>query len=1343
MARYPDRIAVEVPPGVDRPRRQQVTYARLGADSARLAAALVEVAQLGVARAHEVHSARDRLVVILLPRDSHLVYAAQLAVLRAGAAFTCVEPTLSDYRLDVVLADAEPVAVITDAHGAARMRDRTSSVSVSCVDVAAVLGDDTPLPQAGEFDAKIRPCDLAYVIYTSGTTGHPKGVMIEHGSVSNLVTADLETFALTPDDRVGQGSSCAYDSSIEEIWLAFAAAATLVVVDDETLRRGPDLVPWLRDERITVFCPPPTLLRSMGCVDPARELPRLRLLYVGGEALPIDVANRWGSGRWLENGYGPTECTVTVLRGRVHPGSEVTIGRPIRGHTALVLTPGTLTEVPTGEPGELCIAGPGVARGYWRRPDLTAEKFVEHPRAGRVYRTGDLVRCAADGEYRYLGRVDSQVKLRGHRIELEAIEACLTACPGVRAAACRLQGTGADALIAAHVVPIDPSDPPGWAVIAPALRERLPEPMIPSRFAIAASLPLTVGGKLDRNALPIVDLAAAQAPGADAPYEAPRDALEARVLEAFAHPLGIEPSRVSIHQDFFALGGDSLRAAEFVSRLRLESDTAGISVRDVYRLRTVAAITAAVRVEGSPSAGGGVDAALEAEFRRDSASGAPKARHRTVTLLQALWLGVAFVAASSLASAMLWEALPWAVDSLGVPRLLGLSPVIAGLSWIAYTVLAVGLTVVSKWVFVGRYRAGAIPVGSVPFFRHWIVKRFAGLIPWRTLSGTEFVPVVLRALGARVGRRVHVHRGVDFQQGGWDLLDLGDDVSLGRDAVVRLVELHAGHWLVGPIEVGARATLEVRAGLSRSTVVEAGARVTALSWVAPETRVPAGEVWSGVAAKNSGLESASEPADAPRAPSRPALWTHAWATVALRGLIGFVGIVPVAALLTGALVLLRGGVDEAVLWLLEGRATSTAWLLLGASLVAAVPLRLLVQAGVARVLGRVAPGVHPRLGLVALRAMLSAEVLESAGRWLSGTLYWPIWLRLAGLRIGRGCEISTLIDTVPQLVEMGDECFFADGVYLCGPRIDRGTVSLGRTTFGRNVFLGNHVVVPGGMRLTDDILIGVSTVADGPIMRGGSSWFGQPPFELPRRKPEIDRRLTHEPDRLRFVNRVSWESLRFAIELWPAWVFVTWCQTLAAFEANTNPAAFFFGVVPALSLAAAAALVSCGIGLKWLLLGRVRPGSHPLWSCWCSRWDFHYVFWDRTVSSVLRALEGTLWLAFFLRALGVRIGRRVALGDGFAQVVDPDMLSFDDDATVSGVFQAHTFEDRVLTIDRVRIGKGATLGNNTVVLYATEIGDRARVAPHGVVMKGERLPPDRAYLGVPTRPAPLRVNDSG
>jgi non-ribosomal peptide synthetase-like protein len=338
------------------------------------------------------------------------------------------------------------------------------------------------------------------------------------------------------------------------------------------------------------------------------------------------------------------------------------------------------------------------------------------------------------------------------------------------------------------------------------------------------------------------------------------------------------------------------------------------------------------------------------------------------------------------------------------------------------------------------------------------------------------------------------------------------------------------------------------------------------------------------------------------------------------------------------------------------------------------------------------------------------------------------------MSVGRDCEIRTIIDVVPEHLTIGRACFLADGIYLGGPDVHRGTVRLSPTQIEDGAFIGNHAVIPAGATIGPGVLVGISTIADARAAVRGTSWFGHPPFPLARRAVEgVDRRLTHEPGPIRYLNRVFWEWLRFGIPVVALWVLVAWVGVIALAPRSVPPQVIVTVLAPAVTVAAACLLCLFVLALKWILLGRVSPGEHPLWSCWCSRWDFLYVAWTQLARPFLARLEGTLLLHWYLRAMGATIGRRVLLGAGFAQMVDPDMLTIEDDATVHALFQAHTFEDRVLKIDRVRVGRRSTVGHAVVLLYGAEIGDDATVAPHSVVMKRERLTAGRVYEGCPTR----------
>jgi non-ribosomal peptide synthetase-like protein len=1301
--RWPNRPAVDAPPGAGRPKRRVVTYAELDRLSDALAADLRESVS------------GECVVAVLLPRTSERLYVAQLATLKAGAAHACVDPLFPDDQLDRIVDDVRPVALVTDAVGEARVRAAGLRVErLVNLDSWEPERPADPMPDA----PWLTPESLAYVIYTSGTTGRPKGVLIEHAGVANLVRADVHEYDIRPGDRVAQNSSPSYDSSVEEVWLALAAGATLVVMDDETVRLGPDLIPWLRAERVTVLCPPPTLLRTTGCADPRRELPDLRFVYLGGEALTADIAERWGPGKLLVNGYGPTECSVTCTRERVLPGEPITIGRPLPGFRAWVLD-ADLNEVPEGEPGELCVGGVGLARGYHNRPELTAQKFPVHPTFGRIYRTGDRVHRDPTGRLHYHGRIDAQVKLRGYRIELEAIEARLAECAGVREAACTVQGPADHGRLVGFLVPTDPAHPPDPEVLKAHLRKTLPAYMVPGHLAFLEHLPTTVSGKLNRKALPELLEPARTRAGEYAP---PRDAIEEKLAGAVRKTLACADP-VSIHDDFFNhLGGDSLRAALLISHLRDDPATAALTVRDLYEARTVAEL--ARRVGVSEPAESAPDAGANPPARPDHA--------RLATTVQTAVLLVGLVVGALLAYGSAFYAVPALWDTFGAFPLILLLPFVGAAGFAAYTLAALGFAVLLKKVLIGRYAPTRAPVWGGFYVRNWIVQHAVQLVPWGALSGTVFQSAALRLLGARIGRRVHIHRGVDLLRGGWDLLDIGDDVTLGQESAVRLVELHAGEIVVGPVSLGAGSTLEVRAGVGGDTRLEDGAYLTALSYLPRGGRIPKGERWDGVPAQPSGpAPSAPELTDGRRALTP---LQHGVALMLARAAVGAVVLLPFE-MLGLALVLLLGG----------GYEVGFGSVLLGVALVmASVPVALLVEGIAARLLGRVRPGVIGRWSAGYIRVWLKAGLVDAAGTWLSGTLFWPAWLRLAGMKIGRGCEISTIIDVVPELVEIGEETFFADGIYLGGPRLHRGTATLRPVRLGRNTFLGNHAVVAEGQQLPPDVLFGIATVADGIAVPAGSSWFGIPAFELPRREViEMDRSLTHDPSPIRYWNRVLWEVARAGLPVVPFLLFVFWFEALAAVRPELSPLALLFLGVPAVTLATVLAPAVLVVAVKWALLGRVKPGTHALWSCWCCRWDFVYMCWAFYGRGVLAALEGTLLLSIFLRAMGARIGRRVVLGPGFAHVVDPDMLHFEDGATVSALFQAHTFEDRVLKIDHVFIRSRATVSPAAVLLYGADIGRGAEVGPHSVVMKRERLLPGRRYAGCPTRPVRATPERSG
>lgn len=1299
-ARCAARVAVEVPEdsaGSVRP-ASAMTYGALVDRAAQLAAVLAPRVE-----------AEDR-VVVLLPRHHPDAVAAQLAVWWVAGAFVCPDPRHPDAALHHVVRDSGAVAALSDRDGAARLAPVVERERVLVVDDLGPCAS-SPAP------APLTASSLAYVLYTSGTTGRPKGVLVEHGGLANLVRSDVERFGLGEGDRCLQGSSLAYDSSLEEIWSPLAGGATVVVADDERIRGGPDLVAWLRAQRITVVMPTPTLLRTLGVREPARELPDLRLIYTGGEAVPDEVVDLWADAVWLENGYGPTECTVVCTRGRLRRGEPVTIGRPIPGHDAFVLDPDGDAPVARGEIGELCIRGPGVARGYMGDPDRTSARFPVLEGIGRVYRTGDLARWSGDALV-CLGRVDGQVKVRGYRIELEAIEQALVTETGARAAACRVQGATGREQIVGFVVGAEHVD---RDAIRAQLGRMLPAHMVPAAVGTLDALPMNASGKLDRSGLPVVDLA-----GPEAKLRPPRSAREKAVEQAFARALGMD--RVSVDADFFDLGGNSVRAAEAVSLLRQDPTTAHLAVRDLYEAPTVERLAALAEERrdrqhsGTEPAGGPAQRAV----------GAP--RPFLALVVQTLWLwGEAVVGAAALWF-VLFVGLGWALERASMPLLLLAAPLALGLLRWVWAAVAVVMLVGAKWLFVGRYRALRTPAWSPLFVRFWIVERFAARVPWGTLQGTVLIGFVLRLLGAKVGRRVHVHRGVDLTAGGWDLLEIGDDATLGQGARLGLMERRAGHVELASVRVGAEATLEVRAGIDGGSALEPRAELGPSASLRAGQSVPAGRRAEGVPARVVGPASTA-PESACRPGGAAALW-HGVVMLIRVGLVDLLLAVPIVWL----------GIGLWEWWGIPDRAAAD-WFAAPFSepglVVSFAGLAVLgtgwwvwaLGLALRHLVAPVPPGTHDRWGPRYGRVWLRTGFVQRANRWLSGSLLWPLWLRLAGARIGPDCEVSTVVDLLPESAAVGATSFFADGIYLAGPRVSRGVLTTAATSMGRESFVGNHAVIPAGTELPDRVLLGVSTVVDPRAVGEGSSWFGLPAFELPRREVvEMERSQTHEPGAFQVARRWAWELLRFALPAVGVLAGFAVLALVGSAGASWPGATGFLVALPLCLAAVGASLAVLVLGLKWLLLGRVRPGQHGLWSGWCCRWDFVYVAWGYLAQPVLRRFGGTLLLGWYLRAMGMRIGRRVLLGPSFAQVVDPDMLDLGDGATCDAMFQAHSFEDRVLKIDRVRLGRGCTVRPGAVVLYGAEIGDGSEVAAHGVVMKRERLPAGQRFDGAPTRP---------
>jgi amino acid adenylation domain-containing protein len=518
-------------------------------------------------------------VGVCIERSTEMVVAL-LGVLKAGGAYVPMDPAYPRERLGWMMDDAGIRLVLTSSALADRLPDGAEAL---CLDALRdrIASESADAPASG-----VHPENLSHVIFTSGSTGRPKGVMIRHASTATLLHWMHETIADEERTSVLASTSISFDVSVAEMFGALCWGGKLVLVENAL-----DL-PSVADERIRYVSMVPTaaaeLLRAGGI--PAS----VRTVNLAGEALPNDLAQGLYALRTIDtvrNLYGPTEDTsysTCSVVGRY--ADRVLIGRPLANSRAYVLDE-ALRPAPLGVPGELYLAGDGLARGYQARPGLTAERFLPDPSGpagSRMYRTMDRVRWTGSGELEYLGRTDFQVKVRGFRIELGEIETGLRSIPSVADAVVLVrEDVPGDRRLVAYVIPRDGAEIPPAADLRAALKERLPEYMVPSAFVALDALPLTGSGKIDRKALPAPDASAAEAKA----FVAPRTPAEEVLAGIFGEVLGLE--RVGVHDGFFDAGGHSLLAMRVVTRIR-EALGADLPVRVLFEAPTVAELAARV-----------------------------------------------------------------------------------------------------------------------------------------------------------------------------------------------------------------------------------------------------------------------------------------------------------------------------------------------------------------------------------------------------------------------------------------------------------------------------------------------------------------------------------------------------------------------------------------------------------------------------------------------------------------------------------------------------------------------------------------------------------------------------
>ncbi|KAB1069523.1 Pls/PosA family non-ribosomal peptide synthetase [Methylobacterium planeticum] len=1239
---------------------------------------------------------------------------AQIGITLSGAAWLPFDAEAPADRVAVCLTDAAAKALLVSPTLRPGAPDAAPALTLDAL--ADGPPADAALPDLRA--AGLTPEHPAYLIYTSGSTGVPKGIVISHANICHFLRSGNALYGMRGDDVVFQGASVAFDLSMEEIWVPYLVGATLFVASPAMMGDVEALPGILTRAGCTVIDTVPTLLAMI-----SQDLPSVRLVLLGGEALPEPLVARWATpSRKLFNTYGPTEATVVATAAEMRPGVPVTIGGPIPNYTVYVADE-ALNLLAPGQQGELLIGGPGVARGYLQRPELTAEKFVANPFTDDgadpiLYRSGDAVTLDAAGNILFQGRIDDQVKIRGFRVELGEIEARIQAQPGINQAAVVLrQDDGVDRLVA-FLVPERGAEL-DRAALRQTLAAQMPPYMVPGHFESVQVLPRLTSGKVDRKALRVAPLTVAAVEGEQEP---PANDTEAALLAAANQVFGAQP--IPLEGDFFAdLGGHSLLAARFVSAVRESPALAAITLQDVYARRTLRAMSEAL-IERNGGAGS------EAAIRDLSFAAPPLLRRALCGLAQAVALPVVIALATSQWLGIFVTYLLLTGGSLGFFGELG----VLLLVYIAINAVTACIAVAAKWLILGRTRPGRYPLWGVYYYRWWLTQRLTPLVHVKWLQGSPAIVIYLRLLGAKVGRDALIS---DIDIGAPDLLRIGDGASLGGRLVIANAEVVGNELVIGTVSIGGDVAIGTSCVISHDTVIGDQAEIADLTTIPSGTRVGAREIWDGSPGRKVGIADPSVlPDPAPAGTGRRAAFLAAY-TLLLAAIpaVGLLPIFPAFFIFDQISDSLGDLTDIDYHWYLPLLTWPTAMLMTAGTVLLIAGIRWIILPRRRSGTYSVHSGFYLRKWTVALAAEVTLETLSS----LFATVYMRAWYRLMGARMGQGAEISTNLGSRHDLAEVGARNFIADEVVYGEEEIRRGWMHLHEARTGARVFVGNDAVVPPGAVIPDDVLIGIkSKPPANAMMAPGETWFGSPPIKLPvRQKVDLGSLAqTYEPGLGPKLRRGVFEA--FATSFSPmlyitlAITAIDWYFYPAILAGDWVGLAVSFVVV---SVAIAMIQSSAVIGLKWLLMGRYQPGMRPMWSWWAMRTEAIAVaYWGLAGKVLLEHLQGTPFLPWALRLFGVKVGQGVCMLT--TDITEFDCVTIGDYATINrtSALQTHLYEDRIMKVGRVAVGRGVSVGAFSTVLYDTRVGDYARLRPLTIVMKGESIPAHSEWEGAPAVP---------
>ncbi|HEY5401970.1 MAG TPA: AMP-binding protein, partial [Pyrinomonadaceae bacterium] len=1057
----------------------------------------------------------DQVVAVAMSQDNWQIVASHLGVLKAGGTLMFLDTTLPDAVITHMLNDAQPVVILT--RGQDKFRD------LPTIDVLAL--PETMLrrePPTWLDDPAQR---LATIFYTSGTTGMPKGVECPHAGYVNLALSYADYFDLLPGmDATSLTSSLGYDGSISEMYSAWVSGCAVVLLTKEQIRSGPDLVPVLREAEVTVlFCPPVLLSTLTPTPEVDLPYPLCRYIVPAGEAFPAALVEPWTRGRrQIINTYGPTECSTDTSRQSLRPGEPITIGSPFPNVTYVILEIGSLNPLPHGEIGELCIGGVHVARGYRNLPEQTIQKFITHPRFGRLYRTGD--KCKIDIEKQrvhFLGRIDAQLKVRGHRVEAQAVEDILqTQFVEIEAAVLDYQNEALVAFVTApsvcrEEISVVAPAPVEWAAhVTATLAKQLPEPSVPTRIFVVEKFALKpVSGKIDRGSLPNLsqilknggpEPAVRDTPTngtlkakplvADASMDAHYDEVLAICRAVFERPLGLDDG-------FVEAGGHSITIAQLAQRLQ----AAGwmVSVRGLLSdCNTARLVADRMRVDQqAPKIPPASPISAEKRVERDEAA-AEVLSVGYFTTLQILFVIllyspglVAVLTALGFADVERFFVAPyfWELMTLSVlGYLFALVTPFLGLLWVMMIKSFIGGDSYKNNVTPGVY-----PKWSRMHLRIWCIGRLENMAVvlmatmYRSAPLTTFV---LRQLGAKVGDNFQCGPNVNLS-GPFDLFTIDDDVAIQTGAYIHATKWSGQNLHVGPVRLESGCKIGMQAAITCNVSVGRG------TWITPFTPilsdVGSHEMWEGSPARlTSRFVELKRTANICQY-AYP-IWLLETINVLMQVFLFLVlNVIPTTAIFLFVRGFTFAGQTELsdayfnatplleVVWRLALDAFVTTWV--------AIVVISLLQCLFIRFTAA-SPGIYPSHGLKGALLIYRMNMMNSIQRLWGWTITGQYMRALAGMKFSRvgASECDLMFNLIPEVATADAGVFWSNGCFTNVLDCSAKHFQLRQLVMPRNFFSGNNSVAEHG-HLPTNFLLGVSTpVSDIQFRQQMRSRIGEP-----------------------------------------------------------------------------------------------------------------------------------------------------------------------------------------------------------------------------------------------------------